>query len=277
MILRVEQRFMHNHAPVDQIKSSALLAATLARHLHAKLIETHISWLILTKDIVYKIKKPVQLAFVDYSTLEARRHFCEEELRLNGRLAPALYLGVTPIAGSPEQSVLDETSPVLEYAVRMRRFPPGALFSEQLAAGTLQPGDVDSLAALLAGFHASAPAAPVSSRYGSAARRRAVALDALNGIGSLATDIQKVLLSDWIQGEARALAPLWEQRRAKGRIRECHGDLHLANVVSLDTGVAAFDGIEFNAALRWIDVLDDIAFVVMIFSRVTAWTTHFGF
>ena len=244
----------------------AALVTALARTLRAQMIETHISWVLLAKDTAYKIKKPVRLPFVDYGTLEARRHFCEEELRLNQRLAPSLYLGITRITGTHQVPVLDGPGPVLEYAVRMHRFAPGALFSEQLAAGTLRADDVDRLAALLADFHERAPRAEAASVFANAGPRRAAALAALDGVRSLASEGELAELRAWIEAEAAALAPLWTSRKAEGRVRECHGDLHLANVVRVDGDVLAFDCIEFDPALRWIDVLDDVAFVVMDFA-----------
>ena len=249
-----------------QPADTTALVTTMARTLRAQLLETHISWVLLASDTAYKIKKPVRLPFVDYGTLQARRHFCEEEVRLNRRLAPSLYLGITRIAGTPRAPVLDGSGPVLEYAVRMRRVAPGALFSEQLAAGTLRADDVDRLSALLADFHERAPHADATSGFASAERRRAVALAALEGMRSLASEAELTALRAWLEAEASALAPLWTSRKADGRVRECHGDLHLANVVSLDSDVVAFDCIEFDPALRWIDVLDDVAFVVMDFT-----------
>lgn len=252
-----------------QTTDNAVLAGALARTLGAQIIETHISWVLLTGDRAYKIKKAVQLPFVDYSALPARRHFCEEELRLNQRLAPSLYLGVTRITGTPQAPVLDGSGPVLEYAVRMRRFAPGALFSEQLAAGTLRAGDVDQLAALLAGFHARAARAGAADGFATEERRRTSALAACDGTRPLASsnnDGEHAWLRNWLQAQAGRLAPLWAARLADGHVREGHGDLHLANVLSLDGQVAAFDCIEFDPALRWIDMLDDAAFVVMDFS-----------
>ena len=251
-----------------QTTVNAVIAGTLARTLGAQMIETHISWVLLTGDIAYKIKKAVRLPFVDYGTLAKRQHFCGEELRLNQRLAPSLYLGVTRITGTPQAPGLDGPGPVLEYAVRMRRFAPGALFSEQLAAGTLRAADADQLAALLAGFHALAPRADAADGFATVERRRGSALAACDGTRPLAgnNDGEHALLRSWLQAEADRLAPLWAARRADGHVRECHGDLHLANVLSLDGQVAAFDCIEFDPALRWIDVLDDAAFVVMDFS-----------
>jgi uncharacterized protein len=241
------------------------MVAALARALGAGLIETHISWVLLVGDVAFKIKKPVRLPFVDYGTLDSRRHFCEEELRLNRRLAPSLYLGVTRITGTHRAPALDGPGPVLEYAVRMRRFAPGALFGEQLQAGTLSSGDVDKLAALLANFHSEAAPAP-GEDFASAERRRSVALAALDGAGGIASATEQAQLRAWLEVQAAALAPLWTERRSSGHVRECHGDLHLDNLVLLDGEVAAFDCIEFDPALRCIDVLDDLAFTVMDFS-----------
>jgi len=239
------------------------LIHALAGVLHARVIETHISWVLLGPDLAWKIKKPLRLPFVDYASLQARRHFCEEEVRLNRRLAPSLYLGVTRITGTPNAPVLDGEGPALEYAVRMRRFAPGALFSEKADAGDLGAGDVDELVALLAGFHQNAPRADAASGFAGAPQRRQAALAALEGARPLMDDAAHGALMAWLEAEAVVLTPLWTARLADGHVRECHGDLHLANVVRLDEGVAAFDGIEFEPALRWIDVLDDIAFVVM--------------
>jgi aminoglycoside phosphotransferase family enzyme/predicted kinase len=241
----------------DALTLARALVGALARSLHAQLIETHISWVLLGADTAWKIKKPVQLPFLDYSTLDSRRRFCEEELRLNRRLAPSLYLGVTRITGSRR---------VLEYAVRMRRFPDGALFGEQLAAGTLGPQDVDRLAWLIAGVQRQAPTSAAASGFALPEHRHRIALAALAGARAVASQPEHALLRDWLEASAQALAPLWAARRAAGAVREGHGDLHLDNVVRLDSGVEAFDCIEFDPALRWIDVLDDMAFALMDFS-----------
>lgn len=242
------------------------MITALAASLGAELIETNISWVLLAGETAYKIKKPVRLPFVDYAALQARRHFCEEELRLNRRLAPSLYLGVTRITGTPQAPALEAGGPVLEYAVKMRRFPTGALFGEQLEAGTLASRDVDRLAVLLADFHAAQPSADPAQGFASAERRQFAALAALKGALPVASPAEQAQLQAWLETGAARLAPLWTLRLKEGRVRECHGDLHLDNVVSLEGGVAAFDGIEFDPALRWIDVLDDIAFAVMDFA-----------
>jgi uncharacterized protein len=256
---------MQAPTPTTTARAAGLVTA-LARTLGAQVIETHISWVLLAGAMAYKIKKPHRLPFVDYSTLEARLHFCEEELRLNARLAPALYLGITRITGTHQLPVIDGPGAVLEYAVRMRRFPPGALFSEQLDAGTLRASDVDRLAVMLARFHQHAPRADAASAFAGAERRRSAAVQALQGVQTLATAGEMERLRAWTAAEAMALAPLWASRKAEGCVRECHGDLHLANVVLVEDQVMAFDCIEFDPALRWIDVLDDAAFAVMDFA-----------
>jgi len=249
----------------DPVSLARALVTALVRVLHAQLIETHISWVLLTRDHAYKIKKPVKLPFVDYRSLEARRNFCEEELRLNKRLAPSLYLGVARITGSHRAPSLDGPGAALEYAVRMKRFPDGALFGERVAAQSLAAEQVDALAALLADFHDHAPRDETRG-FATPERRHAVALAALEGSAVLATDAERGQLRQWIDAHAAALEPLWAARLADGHVRECHGDLHLDNIVALDGGVAAFDCIEFDPALRWIDVIDDIAFAVMDFA-----------
>ncbi len=236
----------------------------LAESLGAECIETHISWVLLAGGHAWKIKKPVKLPFVDYGTLEARRHCCEQEVRLNARLAPGLYLGVDDIAGTPASPRLGGTGTVFEVAVHMRRFAQEDLFSARLEAGRLGPAEVDALAALIAGFHADAPVA-IMSGFGTAARRRETALAALAGAADPLGDAAAGLKA-WMEAQADALAPLWEARRTGGRVRRVHGDLHLDNVVWLAGAPAAFDAIEFDPALYCIDVLDDVAFTVMDFA-----------
>lgn len=233
-----------------------------------RLIETHISWVLLTEASAYKLKKPLRLPFLDFTTLERRRHFCEEELRLNRRLAPSLYLDVVEVREDADGVRLEGPGAVAEVAVRMRRFPDGALWSDMLAAGTLAAHHVDAMARRLHEFHQAAPVAPAGSAFGSAAvnervtRRVVEAIDAWNAAREL-PDARWPALRAWIGQQLHMLAAVWDARRREGRVRECHGDLHLANVLQLGDEAAAFDGIEFDDELRWIDVLSDIAFLVM--------------
>ena len=239
---------------------SASLVRALARALPAEVIETHISWVLLLPQFAYKIKKPVRLAFLDYSTPQLRRHFCEEEVRLNRRFAPALYLGVSRVTGTLSQPALDGAGPVLDYAVRMRRFPDGSLFSERAAAGTLGEADIDRLAQMLGASHASAP--PTREAAGAVALSRR-ALQALQGCAAVLPQEERSVLRDWIAAAGGEVDALWQVRRTAGHARECHGDLHLANLVEVAGEVAAFDCIEFDAGLRCIDVVEDVAFTQM--------------
>lgn len=226
-------------------------------------IETHISHVLLTPRFAYKVKKPVHLAFVDFSTLAARRRCCEEELRLNRRLAPQLYLEVVAVRGSRQAPTLDGHAPAVEYAVKMRRFEAGALLSERLAQGTLQPVHLDQLAQRLAEFHRSAPVAVPGSGHGVPQAVAAAAWHALEGIEAMGRAAECTGLRRWLREQEAELAPHWRARVAGGSVREGHGDLHLANAVVLGDAVTAFDCIEFDPALRWIDVLADAGFLVM--------------
>ena len=228
-----------------------------------RLVETHISWVLLADALAYKLKKPLRLPFLDFTTLTARRHFCEEELRLNRRLAPSLYLDVVEVRDTPAGPHFGGVGPVLDVAVRMRRFPEGALWSEMLAAGTLAPRHIDAMAQRLSDFHRDAAMAAPGSDFGSVAAHERVTRRLVEAIDAASPAADWPALRAWLSQQLQALAPLWEARRRDGRVRECHGDLHLANVLQLDGEASAFDGIEFDDALRWIDVLDDIAFLAM--------------
>jgi aminoglycoside phosphotransferase family enzyme/predicted kinase len=232
-----------------------------------RVAETHISWVVLTGEFAYKVKKPVKLSFLDYSTLERRHRLCEEELRLNRRLAPDLYLGVSAIGGSPGTPRVDGTGPALEYAVRMRQFSPADELSALLAARTVTPDDIAALGAGIARFHAAAAPAPAGSDYGRAETAHRVTMDnfaelrALPEAAGWASRLSA--LESRISALHGELRPLMTERRQRGRVRECHGDLHCGNVVRWAGALTPFDGIEFEPALRFIDVINDIAFLTM--------------
>ena len=230
---------------------------------HARVIETHISWVLLDGADAWKLKKPLKLPFLDASTLERRRELCEEELRLNRRMAASLYLEVTPITGTPDAPALGGSGPVIDYAVHMRQFPHGALLSELLASDQVQPAQLDEFALKLAAFHRTAPLAPPSPTFGSPNEVERTTRDVLRTLADLEGAQQVAPFAKWLDEQAPALRPMWAHRQAQGRIVEGHGDLHLANVVLLDGALTAFDCIEFDPALRWIDPLSDAAFLVM--------------
>ena len=233
-----------------------------------RLIETHISWVLLAGHSAYKLKKPVRLPFLDFTTLAARRHGCEEELRLNRRLAPGLYLEVVELRDGPSGPGFGGRGALLDVAVHMRRFPDGALWSERLAAATLTAAHIDAFADRLSAFHRGAAIAPADGVFGSAAVHERVTGGLVAGIDARQANLSNPDpgwpgLRAWLRAELGRLAPFWPARLRAGRVRECHGDLHLANVVQIGDEPTAFDGIEFDPELRWIDVLDDLAFLVM--------------
>jgi aminoglycoside phosphotransferase family enzyme/predicted kinase len=255
------------------------LVAAMRRRLGAdvEVIETHISTVLLWGDEALKLKKPVDFGFLDFSTLALRRHFCEEELRLNRRYAPHLYLGVAPISGSPDDPVLDGKGEAFEYAVRMRRFDQSALLDRVAREGRLTERHIDSLAHELAAFHAGADVA-ADPQYGG---REHVTKPVEKNFRVLAgcelpQDERRCVehVKQWSDATAGRLAvSILAQRQREGAIRECHGDLHLGNMLletrsgshgeNVGEKVTFFDGIEFNPGLRWSDVMSDIAFTVM--------------
>ena len=232
-----------------------------------ELEETHISWVLLAGAYAYKIKKPLDLGFLDFSTLERRRYYCAEELRLNRRLAPGLYLAVVPIAGAPHMPVLDGTGAPIEYAVKMRRFPRETRLDQVLARGGLEPGHIDLLARELAEFHARVAVAGPESPFGAPEAVYAPMRENFEQIrrrGGDAEDLGRLAqLEAWTARRYVELADPLRARKRAGFIRECHGDAHLANMVLLGGDVVLFDCIEFSENLRWIDVLSELAFTVM--------------
>lgn len=212
-------------------------------------IETHISWVLLAGDRAWKIKKPVVLPFLDYGTLEKRRACCARELALNRRFAPELYLGVVDLAGEP--------------AVEMRRFAEAQRLDHVSGSGDLTGAHLSQLARTLAEFQDEAAVAP--DAYGTPERIRADALENFDELECLLPAEAPLLarLRAWTGEEWRRRAPDFARRRAAGRVREGHGDLHLANLVLLDGRVVPFDGIEFNEGFRCIDVASEIAFTLL--------------
>lgn len=231
-----------------------------------RVIETHISWVLLAGRYAYKIKKALDLGFLDFTELEARRFYCAEEIRLNRRLAPKIYLDVISIGGNPEQPELG-AQPAIEYAVRMKRFASGRLMDRLLARDRITPGHMDSLAATLARFHGSLPAAETGSAFGSARAIRAAALQNFEQLRPLLKEPADNRALDELRHATEAACTAcegrFEERRARGCVRECHGDLHLGNIALIGAEPVPFDGIEFNPDLRWIDVMSEIAFPVM--------------
>ena len=226
-------------------------------------LETHISHVFLAGDRAYKLKKPVNLGFLDFSTAERRLEFCREELRLNRRLAPELYLGLVAVTGTPDQPRLGGDGPVLEYLVEMRRFDQ----RDRLDHCALTPELIDRLATRLAAFHADLPPAAADSPYGTPEAVLAPMRENFRQIGarSLWAECQAGLdrLEAWTLARWQALTPIIEQRRTAGRVRECHGDLHRGNIALVKGEPLFFDALEFAPHLRWIDTASELAFLLM--------------
>lgn len=233
-----------------------------------RLIETHISWVLLTGEIAYKLKKPLDLGFLDFSSLAKRLDACREEVRLNRRLAPDIYLGVVPITGTPHAPRVNGGGEAFEYAVKMRQFPVDATLDRLDAAGTLDAAQIEAIAATVARFHENDCArAPADIAWGSPDTLwQPVAQNFVQIAPRLDADADRerlAVLERWSTAEHARLAPLMAARKRAGWVRECHGDLHLGNLAWVDGRPLVFDCIEFNPALRWIDVQSEIAFCYM--------------
>jgi len=254
---------------VSQALIAALQNPTLYPHPVEgfKIIETHISWVILTGTYAYKMKKPVDFGFLNFTDLAARKHFCEEELRLNQRMAPDLYLQVLPITGSVDVPVIGGSGEPIEYMLQMREFPQTQLMAEVQARGELTDAHIDALAEQIAQFHLSVPQVAAGHALNSAEAIVAPMRQNFEQIRPLLTeqaDVQQLdALADWTETSIARLQPLLEQRSQHGFIRECHGDLHLGNATIIEDKVVLFDCIEFNEPFRLIDIACDAAFLAM--------------
>jgi hypothetical protein len=229
--------------------------------------ETHISYVLLAGEFAYKVKKPVSLPFLDFSTLVSRRYYCQEEVRLNARTAPGLYLDVVPITPGPR---IGGAGRAIEYAVRMRRFPDGSLLGERARAGTLPAEVVDAFARRLAAMHARAITRVVGpAGEGAWARASAAALDNFRQMDALDPPCRSRLdaLRQWTAHEIDTSSSAFEKRARAGFVRDCHGDLHLDNVALVDGEPLMFDCIEFSPGLRTTDVAADVAFAAMDLER----------
>ena len=243
-------------------------------------LQTHGAWVLLAGDSAYKIKKPVKFDFMDFSTLDLRRAACEAEIRVNRPFAPttaaqAIYRGVRPIVGSPEaprwgQPGADDAA-AIEFAVHMRRFDEAGRLDHLCERGALRPTHVVQLAQRLAQVQAAAPIASPDSPWGQPETVQRVVQDNLQTLQRLLSRPDELacgqVLQTWTDRLWPGVSHLLARRRAQGRVREGHGDLHLANLVLLDDEVVPFDAIEFSEALRWVDVAGDMAFTWMDLQR----------
>lgn len=249
------------HKLVEALQHPVLFPHQVTRF---EVIETHISIILLTGSYAYKFKKPVNFGFLDFSTLARRKHFCEAELRLNRRLAPELYLEVVPVTAGP---VLKGDGEIIEYAVRMREFAQDDQFDRLLGRGRLEAASLDALAERVAKFHTTAEIAEADSDYGTPSAIQVPVEENFSQIrdclpaGAGQSPLQS--LHNWTQEAFHKLQGTLQARKDGGFIRECHGDLHLRNIALVNDVPVAFDCIEFNDNLRWIDIISEVAFMVM--------------
>ncbi len=255
-------QFAASRRLVERLKSPACYPHPVDE---IRVIETHISWVILTGPFAYKLKKPCSLEFLDYSTLSLRRHSCAEEVRVSGRFAPELYVAAVPLTGSIEEPRVAGAGPPIEWAVKLVQFDEADRLDARFAAGRLSVADCRRLGAAIAEVEAGLAVADLETPWGTAESVQAAVAINLRQIRTARPDAAERVdrIAAWLESRLASAAPLIERRRAAGRIRECHGDLHLANLVLHAGRMTAFDAIEFSPALRWIDVANDVAFLTM--------------
>jgi uncharacterized protein len=247
----------------------ALLSPSIYPHRvkSVELVQTHISYVLLAGDYVYKLKKPVEMGFLDYSTLEKRKFYCEEEVRLNRRLCPDAYLGVVAVRVKGGDVSLDSTGgEVVEYAVKMKRLPEDRMMERLIAQNAVTSEMLQRLTERLVHFHQNADTNDYVSSFGSI---EAVSFNWRENFEQTEPYIDRTIprrqwetIRDYVERFFKENAWLFEQRAGEGRIRDCHGDLR-TNAVCLEDGICVFDCIEFNERFRYGDTASDLAFLAM--------------
>ena len=231
---------------------------------HVELIQTHISFVFLTRSFAYKVKKAVDLGFLDFTTLEKRRFFCEKELELNRRLCGDMYLEVVPINRSSAIKIKGEGE-TIEYAVKMKRMPQEKMMSRLLEMNKVDDRLIDRIAKIIADFHSKAETNRRISEFGSSAietnwKENFEQTEGFVGKTICTEDFK--LIRERVEAFMKRNVSLFEKRTAEGRIRDCHGDIHSGNIFVTD-GIYIFDAIEFNDRFRYSDVAADVAFLAM--------------
>jgi aminoglycoside phosphotransferase family enzyme len=230
-----------------------------------ELVQTHISFVFLTSNFAYKVKKAVNLGFLDFTTLEKRRFFCEKELKLNRRLCGDMYLEVVPINRSNAIKIKGEGETV-EYAVKMKRMPQEKMMSKLLEENKVDDKLVDRIAKIITDFHSKAETNRRISEFGSLAIIETNWKENFEQteeyVGKTISTEDFKLIHERVEDFMKRKVPLFEKRMAEGRVRDCHGDIHSGNIFVTD-GIYVFDAIEFNERFRYSDVAADAAFLAM--------------
>ena len=238
-------------------------------------IETHISVVFLTGPYAYKLKKPVDFGFLNFSTLKRRKQYCNLELALNQRYSPQLYLDVVAVYLDQHNQISWQPTPShpqpVEYLVKMKQFDPNEVLGNKLQTETLTSHQVEALGSLIADFHQSAEAIrPNTSLAQSPLGMPLTLLDPmLDNFPTLYKHFKKEDISilkqleNWTQQQFKQLSSVMLLRRKEGYIKACHGDLHSDNITLINQQPVLFDGIEFNESFRWIDTISDLAFLLI--------------
>jgi len=232
-----------------------------------QMLQTHISWVFLTGKYAYKLKKPLDLGFLDFTSLEKRRIFCEQELHLNRRLAPAIYLEVLPISRTGSTYQLGNANHIEDYCLKMLQFSQDDLLDRKLDSGNFNPVWMDALAKDIARFHATAATSRAIQKFGDPhfLREHIMANLAVAEmhIGTRIDNRQLAVIKQFCENFLHKHANDIAARQQGGYIRDCHGDLHLKNMALFQGQPMVFDCIEFNDEFRMIDTMNDVAFLVM--------------
>ncbi len=231
-----------------------------------KLVQTHISYVLLAGEYVYKVKKPVDFGFLNFTTLEKRKHFCEQELALNRRLCPSLYLDVVPITEQDGSFALSGSGNADEYAVKMSRMPEERMMGNAIADNALNEATLDKIIDILVPFYEKADGSDAIKEFGTA---KAVGVNVLENfeqtegfVGCDALSAEQFATISTYAKDFLTKEALFNGRIEAGRVRDCHGDLYSANICLADE-VFIFDCIEFNERFRYCDVASDVAFLAM--------------
>ncbi len=230
------------------------------------LVQTHISYVLITGDVVYKIKKPVDFGFLDFTTLEKRRHFCEQELLLNRRLCPDIYLDTVSITRTDSGFAFNGDGEVVDYGVKMKKMPLEGMMADVISAGGVSRDTIDRIVDILVPFYDKAASGPDIQKFGSA---EAVSVNVLENFEQTEGFVGKGALSqqqfETIKKYASSFLKQQELflERGKNRVKDCHGDLYSANICLAADKVYIFDCIEFNERFRYCDVASDVAFLAM--------------
>ncbi|GCF85372.1 kinase [Geobacter sp. SVR] len=231
------------------------------------MVQTHVSWIFLTDGHAYKVKKPVDFGFLNFSTIDRRRFYCNEEIKYNSRLCPDIYEGVVELREAPDGAAFHGNGAVLDYAVKMKRLPAEGMLDRLVTERRATAADLRDVARVIAEFHRTAETSPGISQYGHLERILSNWQENFDQAAPLESTTlpasEREFIRDWVVSFAREHAEAFDQRVKGGFIRECDGDIHLENICLTEGRIYIFDCIEFNERFRCCDTASDMAFLLM--------------